>query len=169
MSEEFIVAVLLIIGGLAVIAIGSYLAWHEKRYYDPQNRSITHVEIPLFGKFKTNIPALAFCIVGLIALWLGYEEMAGRKPTLVKFEGEVAIDPDSIKGINAITVGITSGLWSETSTPNVAAPTVNVAISVPNSWPSYAAYAFALGGPQTRPAIIGTSLGNPKFKLSIRP
>jgi hypothetical protein len=46
---------------------------------------------------------------------------------------------------------------------------VNVAIPVPNSWQSYSAYAFALGGPKTKPAIIGASLERPRFKLRIEP
>jgi hypothetical protein len=83
--------------------------------------------------------------------------------------GEVAIDPNSIMGINAITVGITSGLWSATETPNATVSSMNFVISVPDTWPSYTAFAFALGGPPTRPAIIGTSLGDRKFKLRIGP
>jgi hypothetical protein len=169
MSEAFISAVLLILGGLAVIGVGSYLTLHQKAYYDPKNKAVTQIEIPFFGKLKTNYPAVVFCFAGLMILWLGYSEIHYRDTPLVNFEGEVAIDPDSVKGINAIMVGITSGLWSQTSTPDTSAPNIKVAISVPNSWPSYTAYAFALGGPQTRPAIIGTSLGNPKFKLSIQP
>jgi hypothetical protein len=92
--------------------------------------------------------------------------MKNRNPNLVKFQGEVMIDP-SVTDINTVTVGITSSLWSDTSTPS-GIP-INVGISVPDSWPSYSAYAFAFGGTKTRPAIIGANLKDPKFKLRIAP
>jgi hypothetical protein len=170
MSEDFIFALLLLIAGLAIISIGAYFGIHQKVYYDANKKTVaTEINIPFLGKVKTNAPAIALCFIGLGPLYLAYSQMSHRNPTLVKFEGEVTIDQDSIKGMNAVTVGVTSGLWSETDTPNATSPKLNVAISVPNSWPSYTAYAFALGGPQTRPAIIGTSLDDHKFKLRIGP
>jgi hypothetical protein len=133
----------------------------------PRGKTITAIEVPWLGKFRTNVPALALAIGGLVVIGFGWNEMMHRSAKLVEFKGEVTIDPDSLKGINAITVGVTSGLWTPTSTPMDAK--MDVSISVPNSWPSYTAFAFALGGARTRPAIIGTSLGNPQFKLSIQP
>jgi uncharacterized membrane protein len=170
MSEDFIFALVMLLVGLAIVVVGAYLTFHQKVYYNPADQSVmTEVEIPIVGKLKTNLPAIVLCFIGLLPIYFGYNEMKDRNPTLVKFEGEISIDPNSIAGINAVTVGVTSGLWSETTTPNAAAPSMNIAISVPNSWPTYTAYAFALGGPQTRPAIIGTSLENRKFKLRIAP
>jgi hypothetical protein len=169
MMQDFIYAVLLLLAGLVILGIGAYSAIHQKVYFDASKKTVaTEVDIPLLGKLKTNAPAIALCFIGLVPLLLGYNQMKNRNPTLVKFEGEVNKDPNSIQGMNAITVGITSGLWSQTETPD-GSPQMNVALSVPDSWPSYTAYAFALGGPQTRPAIIGTSLGEPKFKLRIGP
>lgn len=170
MSPEFALAVLYFIAGIAIIAIGAYSAATQRIYYDADKKTVaTEFNIPLIGKVKTAFPAIALCVIGLVPLVLGYNLMEHRNPTLVKFEGEVAIDPASIAGMNAITVGITSGLWSQTETPNGGNQSLKVAISVPDSWPSYSAYAFALDGPQTRPNIIGTSLEEPKFKLRIGP
>jgi hypothetical protein len=170
MSEDFIFALLLLVVGLAIIAVGAYSAYHQKVFYDPKARSVTtEVNLPILGKLKTNIPAAVLCFIGLFPVYLAQAEMTTRSAKLVAFEGEVAIDPNSVTGINAITVGVTSGLWSATETPNSTVPSMNVVISVPDSWPSYTAYAFALGGPPTRPAIIGTSLGDRKFKLRIGP
>ena len=170
MSEDFIFALLLLVVGLAIIGVGAYSAYHQKVYYDPKAKSVTtEVNLPLIGKLKTNFPAAVLCFIGLLPVYLAQAEMTGRNPKLVPFEGEVAIDPNSITGINAITVGVTSGLWSTTETPNATLPSMNVVISVPDTWPSYTAYAFALGAPQTRPAIIGTSLEDRKFKLRIGP
>jgi hypothetical protein len=170
MSPELVLAILFFIAGIAIIAIGAYSAATQRIYYDSDKKTVaTQVDIPFIGKVKTTVPSIALCVVGLGPLILGYNLVAHRDPTMVKFEGEVAIDPNSAQGINAITIGITSGSWSQTETPNSGEHALNVAISVPDSWPSYTAYAFALGGPQTRPAIIGTSLGDRKFKLRIGP
>jgi hypothetical protein len=65
-------------------------------------------------------------------------------------------------------VGITSGSWIQPTTPNGSGG-VPVTISVPNSWPSYSAFAFAIGSAKVKPTIIGASLDNPTFKLSIKP
>jgi len=168
MSQEFALAALFFIAGITIIAIGAYSAATQRIYYDAEKKTVaTEVEIPFIGKVRTTAPAIALCFIGLAPLWFGYNLVSHRDPTLVKFEGEVSIDPASAQGINAITVGITSGLWSQTETPTDQ--TLKVAISVPDSWPSYSAYAFALGGPQTRPSIIGTSLEERKFKLRVGP
>lgn len=172
MSQDFIFAVLLLAVGLVIIGVGAYSAYHQKLYYNPEDKSVvTEVDIPILGKVKTNFPSIALCFIGLVPVYFGWTEMKGRNPTLAPFEGEVAIDPKSVNGIDAIAVGVTSGQWMPTATPDVTSPTrsLNVTISVPDSWPTYTAYAFALGPSQTRPAIIGTSLGNPKFKLRIGP
>ncbi len=171
LSAEFALAVLFFIAGIAIIAIGAYSAIHQKVYYDANKKSVaTEVEIPFFGKVKTTAPAIALCFIGLVPLYFGYTLVKNRNPSLVKFNGEVSIDPASVSGISAITVGVTSGLWSQTETPpDGPSSKMSVEIAVPDSWPSYTAYAFALGGRQTKPAIIGTSLGEPKFKLRIGP
>lgn len=171
LSAEFALAVLFFIAGIAIIAIGAYSAIYQKVFFDASKKSVvTEVELPFFGKVKTTAPAIALCFIGLVPLYFGYHLVKDRNPTLVKFNGEVSIDPASASGISAITVGVTSGLWSQTETPpDGSSSKMNVEIAVPDSWPSYTAYAFALGGPQTRPAIIGTSLGERKFKLKIAP
>jgi hypothetical protein len=170
MSEDFVFALLLLAVGVAIIWIGGYSVYRQKLYYDPKDKSVvTEVEIPIIGKLKTNAPSLALCFVGLVPVFLAQAQMKARNPTLVKFEGEIGIDPTSAAGINAVMVGVTSGLWSETETPDTGAATLKVAISVPDSWPSYTAYAFALGGTQTRPSIIGTTLEDRTFKLKIAP
>jgi hypothetical protein len=169
LSQDFIFAVLMLMVGLAIVGVGAYSAYRQKIYYNPADNSVvTQIDVPVLGKIKTNAPAIALCFIGLVPVLFAYNVMKGRNPNLVKFHGEVVIDPSISSEINTVTVGITSGLWSETSTPNSATP-VNVSISVPDTWPSYSAYAFAFGGAKTRPAIIGTNLGDPQFKLWIKP
>jgi hypothetical protein len=169
MSEDLIFALFLLAVGVLIIGVGAYLAYHQKIYFNAKGKKVTtEVNIPFLGKLKTNIPAAVLCFIGLVPVYFGYSEMKGRGPKLVTFKGEIALDRASVAEINAITVGITSNLWSSTATPTGDVP-IAVTISVPDSWPSYSAYAFALGGPKTRPAIIGTSLDDPKFKLRIAP
>jgi hypothetical protein len=161
MSVSTLLPILFFIAGIAIIGIGALSIYSESKKTEN-----TKIEIPILGKVETRVPAIALCFLGLVPFYFTYS-LANTKPTMVKFDGQVAIDPSSLSGIDAITVGVTSGLWSQTTTPDASSPTINVTIPVPDSWPTYTAYAFALGGPQTRPAIIGTSLDNPQFKLRI--
>lgn len=167
MSDDFVFAVMLLAVGLAVIGVGAYSAYHQKVFYNPKDKSVTtEVDLPLLGKLKTNAPAIALCFIGLLPVLLAYNQMKNRNPNLVRFQGEVEIDP-AVGPVNTVTVGITSGLWSDTSTPS--ATPFKVSIAVPDSWPSYSAYAFAFGGSKMQPAIIGTGLRDPQFKLRIKP
>jgi len=168
MSEDFILALVLSGIGVAMIVVGSIYALRQKTYYDPTNNSVVNeIDVALFGKVKTNTPAIALCFFGLVMGGLAYKTMAERIPQLVNFEGEIAID-QGVDGIDALLVGVTSGSFLHTETPG-ANHSFPVEIKVPNSWPSYSAYAFAIGANKTRAAIIGASLEHPKFKLSIRP
>ncbi len=168
MSEDFMFSILLLVVGLVIIGIGGYAAFRQKLYYNKEDNSVaTEIEIPILGKLKTNAPAIALCFVGLTPVYFASSAMKSRTPNLVKFSGDVVIDP-AITDISTITVGITSSLWSDTSTPDISAP-MKVNIAVPDSWPTYSAYAFAMGGTKSKPAIIGTNPNDPKFKLRIAP
>ena len=155
--------IMFFVAGIMIIAIGAYSIYSESKKTEN-----TKIQIPLLGSIETRVPAIALCFLGLVPFYFTYS-LADSKPNMVKFDGEVAIDPGSLAGTNAIMVGVTSGLWSQTETMDTASPKIKVSIPVPDSWPTYVAYAFTIGGSQTRPAIIGTSLDNPKFKLKIGP
>lgn len=168
MSEDFIFSILLLVVGLLIIAIGGYATLRQKQYIDKSDNTVTtEIDIPIFGKLKTNAPAIALCFVGLIPVLFASNAMKSRSPNLVRFSGDVVIDPD-LTDISSVTVGITSSLWSSTSTPDRATP-FKVDIAVPDSWPTYTAYAFAMGATKTRPIIIGTDRNDPKFRLRIAP
>jgi hypothetical protein len=169
MSEDFILALVLCAIGSAAVLVAAIFAFRQKVYYDPNENQITEIEVPILGKLKTNTPAIALCFLGVVLGYLAYDLMKGRGPKLVKFQGEIAIDQSSVSGIDAVMVGVTSGSWLNTATPNGPNSSFPVEITVPNSWPSYSAYAFALGESRTRPAMIGANLEDHKFKLSIRP
>jgi hypothetical protein len=168
MSEDFIFAILMLVFGLAIVCLAAYSAYQRKIYYNPADNSVvTEIDVPVLGKLKSNVSYIVLCFVGLVPVVLASNTMKGRNPNLVTFQGEVQIDP-SVTDVNTVTVGITSSLWSDTSTPGAGTP-VSVGIKVPDSWPSYSAYAFAFGGTKTRPVIIGANLKDPNFKLRIAP
>jgi len=136
MSEDFILALVLSGIGVAMIVVGSIYALRQKTYYDPTDNSVVNeIDLPLFGKVKTNTPAIALCFFGLVMGGLAYKTMAERIPQLVNFEGEIAID-QGVDGIDALLVGVTSGSFLHTETPG-ANHSFPVEIKVPNSWPSY--------------------------------
>jgi hypothetical protein len=165
MSEDFVFALFLLVVGVLIIGVGAYLTYRQKVYFNPADNSVTtEVDIPLVGKVKTNIPAIALCFIGLFPVYLGYNEMSNRAPKLVTFEGEVALDGASAGDVNAITVGITSSAWSTLATPS-GQVSIPVTISVPNTWQSYSAYAFTFG---SRPRLdMAGATPDRKFKLRI--
>ena len=169
MSDDVVVALVLCALAAAAIVVALIFAVRQKVYYDKQKNSVTGIEVPLFGKLRTNTPAIALCFLGVVFGYFAYDLTKGRLPTLVKFQGKVTIHESSVNDVNAVLVGVTSGSWFQTATPNQAQKIIDVEIPVPDSWPSYSAYAFAMGVGKTRPVIIGTNLENPNFKLSLAP
>lgn len=167
--QDAVIAGILCLLGLCAIGVAAIFAFRQKAYVDRETKTVTEIEVPIFGKLKTNTPAIALCFVGVIFGYLAYDLMRGRNVQLVHFDGEISVDQESNSGVDVVMVGITSGSWIQPTTTNSAALSLPVKISVPNSWPSYTAFAFAMGNAKTRPAIIGASLDNPTFKLSIKP
>ena len=137
MSEDFIFALFLLGAGVIIIAVGAWLTYRQKVYFNPTDHSVvTEVDVPLLGKLKTNIPALALCFFGLLPVYFGYNGMANRAPKLVPFTGVVTLDGPNATTINAITIGITSSAWSTLATPS-GQLTIPVTIKVLDTWQSY--------------------------------
>ena len=167
MSEDFVFALVLLAVGVVIVGVGAWLTYRQKVYYNPADNSVmTKVDVPLLGKFRTNIPALALCFLGVVPVYLGYLEMTSRAPMLVPFKGEVTLDRADAASIPAITVGITSSAWSTLTTPQ-GQLSIPVIIKVPDTWQSYSAYAFTLGS-KPRLNIAGASPDR-TFKLKIEP
>jgi hypothetical protein len=169
MSEDLVVAILLCALSFLAIIVAAVFAFKQKVYFDPQTQAVTDIEVPGLGKLKTNTPAIALCFLGVVLGYFAYDGMKGRQAKLVQFQGEVMLDQSLLAETNAIAIGMTSGAWSYTATPNGADVMIPVTISVPNSWPSYMAYAFLLDRAGARPAIIGARLEDAKFRLRMRP
>lgn len=168
--QDAVIAGILCGLGLGAIVVAAIFAFKQKAYVDKNtNQVVTEIDVPLFGKLKTNTPAIALCFVAAIFAYFAYDLMKKRAPDLISFNGEVDVDQGATPGIDLVMVGITSGSWLQTATPNGANRSVPVKITVPNSWPSYTAFALAVGSTKSRPDIVGASLDNPTFKLSIKP
>jgi len=156
--------------GLCAIGVGAAFAFKQKVYVDKAtDDKITEIDVPIFGMLKTNTPAIALCFVGAVFGYFAYDLMKKRNPEQVRFDGEISVDQSSNPGIEVVMVGITSGSWIQATSPNGSAASIPVTIKVPNTWPSYTAFAFAMGSAKTRPVLLGSSLENPTFKLSIKP
>jgi hypothetical protein len=56
------------ISGLLMVSGGIWLIAKQKIYVDPVKHEVLAVELPIFGKLKTNVPALALFIIGFIPL-----------------------------------------------------------------------------------------------------
>jgi len=56
-------------GGLTMIVGGIWLIAKQKIYIDRETKQPTEIEIPIFGKLKTNTPALILFFLGLAGLW----------------------------------------------------------------------------------------------------
>jgi hypothetical protein len=167
--QDAIIAGILCFLGLCAIAIAAVFAFKQKAYVDPTTGQITEIDVPFFGKLKTNTPAIGLCFLGAVFGYFAYDLMKKRNPEEVRFNGEITVDQDSNAGIEVVMVGITSGSWIQPTTPIGSATGIPVVIKVPNTWPSYTAFAFAMGSAKTRPVLLGSSLENPTFKLSIKP
>jgi hypothetical protein len=169
MQDVFIAAILCFLG-LCSISVAAVFAFKQKVYVDKStDDKVTEIDVPLFGKLKTNSPAIALAFVGTVFGYFAYDLMKKRNPEEVPFQGEISVDKDSNSGVEVVMVGITSGSWIQPTTPNGSAESIPVTIKVPNTWPSYTAFAFAMGSAKTRPVLLGSSLENPTFKLSIKP
>ena len=79
------------ITGLIMMAGGVWLIYKEKIYIDRETNQVTEVELPWFGKFRTNAPALVLFLFGLVALiYPIYESKVVTEPTkLVAIKGSV--------------------------------------------------------------------------------
>jgi hypothetical protein len=56
------------IGGLIMVAGGIWLIFKQKIYLNAEKNEVVGVEMPFFGKMRTNVPALGLFIIGIIPL-----------------------------------------------------------------------------------------------------
>lgn len=148
----------------AVLAAGSiWLLLKQKVIYDQQRQRID-IDVPFVGKLKTNSPAIAVAFISLFPSYAVFK--LWDPPPLVKVHGTIVV-PKSMA--ETVTVGVTSPVWTTPGTPNQTGE-LQVDIPVPESWPSYSAYAYVLNGSESvRPAFAGVDWHKHTFELELHP
>lgn len=68
--------------GVMMIAGGIWLIYREKILLDSVTKVPLYVELPFFGKMRTNAPSLALFVLGLVALVYPIRVGSARTPTL---------------------------------------------------------------------------------------
>jgi hypothetical protein len=76
------------LAGLVMVVGGIWLLYSQKIYIDSQSKEVTEVEIPMIGKFRTNVPALVLFTLGFIPLIYPVFQLAGMAKE-VKIRGNV--------------------------------------------------------------------------------
>jgi len=124
----------------------------------------TTIKVPVFGEVNTDVPAIGLAFVGLIFGGYGNKTWSQRDATYVTFQGNVAVDGERDDS-HLVMVGITSGSWIQL-TNDLARP---ITIRVPDSWPSYNAFAFAISGDdKVLPTYSGADLEKRSFTLQMK-
>jgi len=105
--QDAAIAAILCFLGLCAIGVGAAFAFKQKVYVDKAtDDKITEIDVPIFGKLKTNTPAIALCFVGAVFGYFAYDLMKKRNPEQVRFDGEIGVDQSSNPGIEVVMVGI---------------------------------------------------------------
>ncbi|MBO3760805.1 hypothetical protein [Ciceribacter sp. L1K22] len=127
----------------------------------------TEINIPFLGTMKTDVPAIGGLLVGIVFAGFAYDLQRPNKIEFVNFTGKVHIDPEVLRDVPAVVVGVTTSRWNLTETPRDNG-TMEITIPVPNNWDNYTAYAFAHGVPSVRPAVEGLRLDAASFELDLK-
>lgn len=99
---------LLALAALALV-LGFVALLRQKTYLDPNTKTPMEIEVPIFGRMKANVPALAFVFFAALFAFLaaqlsekpGIEQWSLRGPVL--FAGGTKISPNDWKGITVET------------------------------------------------------------------
>ena len=152
---------------LTIVVVGIVYLFKGKVIYNQKLEKVA-VDLPFFGKIRTNVPAIAFCFIGA-ALTVYVLQWWGHKPETIDFVADVAVDQAHLQQAGVVVVGVTTSPWAQTETPPRPQGTFQVHIPVPKTWPTYTAYAFAHGVSGLRPVAIGVRPDNPEFSIRLDP
>jgi hypothetical protein len=89
MDLRLILSVGMMIGGLIFGIVGMYLLATQK--FIRGDGDATEVEIPIFGRIKTNYPSLVAVVLGAFLLYIPLQKLPGEAPKL-HIEGQVTQD-----------------------------------------------------------------------------
>jgi hypothetical protein len=92
----------------AILALGSlYILLKQKSVID-QNGQVTEIEIPIFGKLKTNYPALAALFMSALLIWFPLYKFP-PPPTVNRIPVSGKVTFNGRPSNSGITIGIVPG------------------------------------------------------------
>jgi hypothetical protein len=80
------------LAGFVMVVGGMWLIWKEKIYIDRETKQPIEIELPIIGKLKTNVPALALFVIGFVLCI--YPMLKNPPPPELQLQGEVTNDKD---------------------------------------------------------------------------
>lgn len=81
------------ISGLSII-LGFFALLKQKTYIDPDTNQPTEVEIPIFGKLKSNYPALVFVFLGIGLAFISFNTLHPPKKVDWEIKGSFTKEDD---------------------------------------------------------------------------
>lgn len=80
------------VAGFIMVVGGMWLIWKQKLYIDRETKEPIEIELPLVGKFKTNIPSLVLFVIGFVLCI--YPMLKNPPPPELQLTGEVENEKD---------------------------------------------------------------------------
>lgn len=108
------------LGGLTMIVGGIWLIAKEKIYVDKGTKQVTEIDVPFFGKLRTNAPALVLFFLGFAGLFYPIQK-SGVSYLHVRGSVKSAYHPIDIYVITHETV-LTSDTSFEVPVPDLSTP-----------------------------------------------
>ena len=107
MSDRLIVSTFIFV--VALILAAGCLTWlfKQKTIVD-QNGDVTEVEIPLFGKIRSNYPAAVIGFFSLVSIYFVYALWQDQNIEQVEFHGALKIPEELRDAIPAVVFGVSS-------------------------------------------------------------
>lgn len=106
--------------GAGMVIGGVWLIYKEKIYLNPDTKEVLSVELPFFGKFRTNVPALGLFVIGIMPLIYSLYKLTLTTP-YIQVEQMVTSDDHPV----AVYVAVGSKSVPRDSTFRVSVPVIN--------------------------------------------
>lgn len=84
--------------GIIMVAGGVWLIMKQKIYLDSTTKQAVEVELPLFGKLRTNVPALGLFLLGIVPLVYPIQKVTPKLTTRY-LQVEQVLSSDTSVGI----------------------------------------------------------------------
>lgn len=136
MSENFFLSILSMFSGLLVVGAGCFILYKTKvlRTTGPDGKEASEIEVPFFGKMKTNYPSLIAIFIGAVLIAYPLYRFPSV-PEKMKISGNIIKDGQTSQ--EGIIVGIISQNCMTTTDSHG-----NYSLQVPKNETSYTGLAY---------------------------